>query len=32
VTAPFLEVAGVEFDRIANYEPAWKIENTWSFD
>lgn len=23
---PILEAAGVRFDRIANYEPAWKIE------
>ncbi len=28
---PVLESAGVEFDRIANYEPAWKIERSWGF-
>lgn len=28
---PVLEGAGVTFDRIANYEPLWKIENAWSF-
>jgi hypothetical protein len=22
--------AGVQFDKIANYEPAWKIERVWS--
>lgn len=26
---PILEAAGVQFDRIANYEPAWKIESDW---
>jgi len=28
---PILEAAGVTFDRIANYLPAWKIQNGWSF-
>lgn len=28
---PILEAAGVQFDRIANYEPAWKVEGRWSF-
>jgi len=28
---PILEAAGVEFDKIANYEPAWKLEGKWSF-
>jgi hypothetical protein len=28
---PLLEAAGVQFDKIANYEPAWKIEGKWSF-
>ncbi len=28
---PILEGAGVKFDEIANYEPAWKIETTWAF-
>jgi hypothetical protein len=28
---PILEAAGVQFDKIANYEPAWKIEGKWSF-
>ena len=26
---PILEDAGVTFDRIANYEPLWTIENGW---
>lgn len=26
---PVLEAAGVQFDRIANYEPLWKIEGAW---
>lgn len=26
---PILESAGVQFDKIANYEPAWKIESNW---
>lgn len=25
---PILEAAGVKFDRIANYEPLWKIEKS----
>ncbi len=29
---PILEGAGVIFDRIANYEPLWKIEKAWSFE
>jgi hypothetical protein len=28
---PLLEAAGVQFDKIANYEPAWKLEGGWSF-
>lgn len=28
---PILEAAGVTFDRIANYEPLWKIEKAWRF-
>jgi hypothetical protein len=28
---PILEAMGVQFDKIANYEPAWKIEGIWSF-
>jgi hypothetical protein len=28
---PILEAAGVQFDRIANYEPSWKIERHWRF-
>lgn len=28
---PILESAGVQFDKIANYDPAWKMEGTWSF-
>ena len=28
---PILEMAGVEFDPIANYEPAWNIRGTWTF-
>jgi hypothetical protein len=28
---PILEAAGVQFDKIANYEPAWKLEGVWSF-
>jgi len=28
---PILEAAGVQFDKIANYEPAWKLEGMWSF-
>lgn len=28
---PILEAAGVTFDRIANYEPLWKIERAWRF-
>jgi hypothetical protein len=27
---PILEAAGVQFGKIANYEPAWKIEGRWS--
>ncbi|MFN7921936.1 MAG: hypothetical protein U0Q16_17675 [Bryobacteraceae bacterium] len=27
-----LEAAGVQFERIANYSPAWKIEGAWSFE
>lgn len=27
---PILESAGVQFDKIANYEPAWKIEGKWA--
>lgn len=27
---PILESAGVQFDKIANYDPAWKIEAKWS--
>lgn len=26
---PILEAAGVQFDGIANYLPAWKIEGEW---
>ncbi len=26
---PILERAGVTFDKIANYEPLWKIESVW---
>ncbi len=26
---PIVEAAGVTFDKIANYEPLWKIETTW---
>ena len=26
---PILEAAGVQFDKIANYEPSWKIEPKW---
>jgi hypothetical protein len=29
---PILQAAGVQFDPIANYEPAWKIQGTWAFD
>ena len=29
---PILEAAGVEFDKIANYEPAWKIDSGWAFE
>jgi hypothetical protein len=29
---PILEAAGVTFDKIANYEPAWKIQGRWTFD
>ena len=29
---PILEGAGVTFDRIANYEPLWKIENSWGLE
>jgi len=25
-----LESAGVQFDKIANYEPLWKITGVWS--
>jgi hypothetical protein len=28
---PVLEAAGVQFDKIANYEPTWKLEGSWSF-
>ena len=28
---PILEAAGVQFEKIANYEPAWKLEGRWSF-
>lgn len=28
---PVLEAAGVKFEKIANYTPAWKIERTWAF-
>lgn len=28
---PILEGAGVTFDRIANYEPLWKIEKDWRY-
>ncbi len=28
---PILEAAGVQFDKIANYEPLWKIDGSWSF-
>jgi hypothetical protein len=28
---PILESAGVRFDRIANYAPAWKIEQVWKY-
>ena len=28
---PVLEAAGVVFDQIANYQPAWKIEADWKF-
>jgi quinol monooxygenase YgiN len=28
---PILEGAGVQFDKIANYEPLWKIEGAWAF-
>lgn len=28
---PPLEAAGVTFERIANYEPLWKIEKAWRF-
>jgi len=28
---PILEAAGVQFDKIANYEAAWKIEGPWAF-
>jgi hypothetical protein len=27
---PILEAVGVRFDKIANYEPSWKIEGVWS--
>jgi hypothetical protein len=30
VQRPILEGAGVEFDKIANYEPLWKIEGSWT--
>ncbi|MBL8234116.1 MAG: hypothetical protein JNL98_36805 [Bryobacterales bacterium] len=26
---PILEAAGVQFDRIANYQPVWKMEPVW---
>jgi hypothetical protein len=26
---PILEQAGVTFDKIANYQPLWKIESVW---
>jgi hypothetical protein len=28
---PILEAASVQFDKIANYAPTWKIEHKWSF-
>jgi len=29
---PILERAGIAFDPIANYEPAWKIQTSWKYD
>jgi hypothetical protein len=29
---PILEAVGVKFDRIANYEPAWKIQGDWALE
>ena len=29
---PILEAAGVQFDKVANYEPLWKIEGNWSLE
>jgi len=26
---PILEAAGVKFDRLASYEPSWRIESNW---
>jgi hypothetical protein len=28
---PILEAAGVQFDKIANFEPTWTLEGRWSF-
>ena len=28
---PVLEAAGVQFDKIANYAPDWKIEGAWAY-
>lgn len=29
---PILEAAGVQFDKVANYAPLWKIEGNWSLE